>query len=437
VKASRLATRAFLVFYYPIVSPMTNYIVWAVVLLGTSVQAQDTLSVSLRQADSVFLQRNLLALAGRYQIEATQAQVIQARLLDNPTINVELNAYNPALHRPLDVGGQGQKAFSIQQTILLAGKRNKRVAVATEQARLTELQFTDLLRTLRFELRSRFYDVYFTQNTLREYINQRVRLTETIRAFERQYNRNNVALRELVRLKALLLQLNNDQLDLQNQLTEHQRDLRTLLQTTSVIRPLTSEADLNRYKTALPPLDQAVNAAFDNRPDLRGAETLVRQADANIALQKALATPDIRVGGLYDQNASYTPNYTAVTVSMDLPVLNKNQGNIRSARAQADYQRLVQRNSRVAVENEVQAALQRIRQTEAAYQAIDPSFSAQFDDLNLGVLRNFERGNLSLIEFVDLFETYLENVQQLNRLNADRINAYEQLNFTVGIDLFK
>ncbi|QIP17113.1 TolC family protein [Spirosoma aureum] len=416
---------------------MTNYIVWAVVLLGTTVQAQDTLSVSLRQADSVFLQRNLLALAGRYQIEATQAQVIQARLLDNPTVNIELNAYNPALHRPLDVGAQGQKAFSIQQTILLAGKRNKRVAVATEQARLTELQFTDLLRTLRFELRSRFYDVYFTQNTLREYINQRARLTETIRAFERQYNRNNVALRELVRLKALLLQLNNDQLDLQNQLTEHQRDLRTLLQTTAVIRPLTSEADLNRYKTALPPLDQAVNAAFDNRPDLRGAETLVRQADANIALQKALATPDIRVGGLYDQNASYTPNYTAVTVSMDLPVLNKNQGNIRSARAQADYQRLVQRNSRVAVENEVQAALQRIQQTEAAYQAIDPSFSAQFDDLNLGVLRNFERGNLSLIEFVDLFETYLENVQQLNRLNADRINAYEQLNFTVGIDLFK
>ncbi|QJW89924.1 TolC family protein [Spirosoma taeanense] len=416
---------------------MIKLIIWALLLFGLSAQGQDTLSITLRQVDSLFLQRNLLALAGRYQIEAAQAQIIQARLLDNPTINAELNAYNPALRRPLDVGSNGQKAFSIQQTILLAGKRSKRVAVATEQARLTELQFADLLRSLRFDLRSRFYEIYFTQNTLSVYNSQRARLTETVQAFERQYNRNNVALRELVRLKALLLQLNNDQLELQNQLAGQQRDLRTLLQTTATIRPVTSNTDLLRYGATLPELSRAIDLAFENRPDLRGAEVAVRQADANLSLQKALATPDLRVGGLYDQNASYTPNYTAVTVSMDLPLLNKNQGNIRSARAQADYLRLAQRNVRTMVENEVQAALQQIQQTEAAYQSIDRSFPAQFDELNQGVLRNFERGNLSLIEFVDLFETYLQNVQQLNRLSADRINAYEQLNFTVGTDLFK
>ncbi|WP_460977436.1 TolC family protein [Spirosoma knui] len=416
---------------------MTKYIVCAWVLLSTTVQAQDTLSLSLRQADSLFVQRNLLALAGRYQIEAAQAQVIQARLFDNPTANLELNAYNPALRRPLDVGKGGQKAFSIQQTVLLAGKRSKRVAVATEQVRLTELQFADLLRTLRFDLHSRFYELYFAQNTLTVFANQRARLTETVQAFERQYSRNNVSLRDLIRLKALLVQLTNDQLNLQNQLTEQQRDLRTLLQTTAAIRPEAAPTDLARYRTNLPSAGSAVDLALENRPDLRGAEVAIRQAEANVSLQKALATPDLRVGGLYDQNASYTPNYTAVTLSMDLPLLNKNQGNIRSARAQADYQRLVQRNVRTVVENEVQAALQQIQQTEAAYQSVDPGFAAQYDELNRGILRNFERGNISLIEFVDLFETYLANVQQLNRLAADRINAYEQLNYTVGTDLFK
>ena len=406
-------------------------------LLCTIASAQDTLTVTLRQADSLFLQHNLLALAGRFQIEAAQAQTIQAGLVDNPTINAELNAYNPALNRPLDVGGNGQKAFSIQQTILLAGKRSKRVAVATEQARLTELQFADLLRSLRFDLHSRFYDIYFTQNTLLIYQQQQARLTGTIQSFERQYQRNNVALRELVRLKALLLQLTNDLLALNVQLIGQQRDLRTLLQTTNVIRPVVTTTDLERYQRVLPPVEQAINTAIDNRPDLRGAETLVRQADANLAFQKALATPDLRIGGLYDQNASYTPNYTAVTLSIDLPVFNKNQGNISSARAQAGYQRLFQQNIRTVVENEVVAALQQIQRTEAAYRTIDPSFSAQFEELNQGILRNFERSNLSLIEFVDLFETYLQNVQQLNRLNADRITAYEQLNFTVGTDLFK
>ena len=416
---------------------MKKYMVWAVVLVGTVARAQDTLPLTLRQTDSLFLKRNLLALAGRYQIQAAQAQIIQARLLSNPTVTAELNLYNSADDKVFDVGRNGQKAFSFQQTLLLAGKRNKRVALATEQARLTELQFADLLRSLRFELRSRFYDIYFTQNTLSVYAEQRTRLIETVQAFERQVNRNNLALKELVRLKALLLKLANDQLALRNQLTSQQRDLRTLLQTTAAVRPLVLPADLARYGAALPTPDEAIGLALDNRPDLRGTESLVRQADANLSLQKALATPDVRVGAMYDQNASYTPNYTGLTFSIDLPVFNKNQGNIVSARAQADYQRVIQRNARTAIENEVLAALQQIQQTEATYRAADPTFSAQFDELNQAILRNFLRGNISLVEFVDLFEAYLENVQQINRLGADRINAYEQLNFTVGTDLFK
>ena len=168
----------------------------------TSVAAQDTLSVTLPQADSLFIRQNLLALAGRFQIEAAQAQIAQAKLFDNPTAYLELNAFNQSAGQLFDVGTGGQKALAIQQTILLAGKRSKRVAVATEQSRLTELQFADLLRTLRFDLHSRFYSIYFTNNTLAVYRQQRIRLTETIAAFARQYEKNNVALRELVRLKA-------------------------------------------------------------------------------------------------------------------------------------------------------------------------------------------------------------------------------------------
>lgn len=405
--------------------------------ISTTAAAQDTLSVTLPQADSLFIRQNLLALAGRFQIETAQAQIVQARLFDNPIASLEFNGYNPGSSQFFDVGPGGQKALALQQTILLAGKRSKRVAVATEQSRLTELQFADLLRTLRFDLHSRFYSIYFTSNTLAVYRQQRVRLTETIAAFARQYEKNNVALRELVRLKALLLQLNNDQLELQNRLTEQQRDLRILLQTSATIRPVIRPADTTRFARPLPALNDAVALAVANRPDLKGAEAAVRQADANAAFQKALATPDLRVGGLFDQNASYTPNYVGLTLSMDLPILNRNQGNIRSARAQGAYLRMAQKQVLTVVENEIRASLEQIQQTEIAYRSIDQSFPAQFDQLNQSILRNFERGNVSLIEFVDLFEAYLQNVQQLNRLSADRITAYEQLTYTIGTDLFR
>ncbi|MBC8155766.1 MAG: TolC family protein [Bacteroidetes bacterium] len=416
---------------------MVTYITWAAMLFSTLIRAQDTLSLTMRQADSLFMQRNLLALAGHYQIEAAQALVIQARLLDNPIINAELNAYNPAVGRPLDIGSRGQKAFSIQQTILLAGKRNKRIAVATEQARLTELQFTDLLRILRFELRSHFNETYFTQKTLREYALQLGRLTETVQSVERHNSGNNLVERESVLLKTLLLQLSTNQLDLQNQLIGQQRELRTLLQNKAFVSPVLTDGDLSRFDVPLPSLEQAARLALDNRPDWLGTEVAVQQADANLTLQKALATPDLRIGGFYDQNASYTTHYTALTLSIDLPLLNKNQGYIRSARAQADYQRQLSQNARTVVENEVLAALQQIQQTKAAYRLIAPGFSARFDRVNEEVLRSYEQNDLSVIELASHFETYLEHTQLHNRLKASYINAYEQLCFLVGTNLFK
>ncbi len=409
----------------------------AITVASTTAAAQDTLALTLFQADSLFIRHNLQALAGRYQIDAAQAQIAQAQLYENPTVSLEFNAFNPTLRQAFDVGPNGQKALSIQQTVLLAGKRSKRVAVATQQARLTELQFADLLRTLRFDVHSRFYSVFFTSNTLQVYAQRRTRLTETIAAFERQYAKTNVSLKELVRLKALLLQLTNDQLELQNQLIDQQRDLRILLQTAQTIRPLLSVSDTARYNRPLPTLQNAVAFAFDNRPDLQGSAVAIQQADANVSLQKALARPDLRVGGLYDQNASYVTNYFGLTVGMDLPVFNRNQGNIRSAIAQGQYLRLGQRNQQSIIENEVRASLEQIQQTNAAFRSIDPGFAGQFDELSQNVLRNFEKGNISLIEFVDLFETNLENVRQLNRLRADRITAYEQLTYVIGIDLFK
>ena len=119
----------------------------------------------------------------------------------------------------LDVGRGGEKIISIQQLLYTAGKRNKRVALATEAAHLTELELLDLLRGLRFELRSRFYAIYFQQQTLARYDRQIATIQTTVTAYEREYERNNVSLRELLRLKALLFQLSNDRTEIRFQLS--------------------------------------------------------------------------------------------------------------------------------------------------------------------------------------------------------------------------
>ncbi|WP_461109071.1 TolC family protein [Spirosoma koreense] len=398
---------------------------------------QDSLVVTLRQADSLFVKNNLLLLAERFRIDASQAQVLQASLYDNPTITVELSAYNSEARRVLDVGKQGQKTLAIQQLLYTAGKRNKRIALASEAARLTEFELLDLLRGLRFDLRSRFYSIYFQQQTLARFDQQIATLQTTVSAYEVQYNRNNVSLRELLRLKALLFQLNNDRTTLVFQLADDQRTLRTLLSVDQPIKPVVRNEALTRYHLPTQSEDTLQQMALRNRPDLKATESLTRQAELNYNLQRALAVPDVRVGGAYDQAGSYIQNYVGLSVSTDIPLFNRNQGAIRAARSQIGYQNQVQRQKAMQVTNEVATALQKVREVERRVQSIEQQFTIQFDQLNQGVVTSFQKGNITLLEFVDLIEAYNDSISQLNRLRSDRVSAYEELNYLIGDDLFK
>jgi len=402
-----------------------------------STSHQDSLRISLRQADSLFLKNNLLLLAERFRIDASQAQVLQASLYDNPNITLELSAYNNEARRVLDVGRQGEKIISVQQLLYTAGKRNKRIALASEAARLTEFELLDLLRGLRFDLRSRFFSIYFQEQTLARFDQQIATLQTTVSAYEQQYQRNNISLRELLRLKALLFQLSNDRTEIVFQLADDQRALRTLLSVDQPIRPRVFNELLPRYHLPNQSEDTLQQMALRNRPDLKAAESLTRQAELNYNLQRALATPDLRVGGTYDQAGSYIQNYVGLSVSADVPVFNRNQGAIRAARSQISYQKQLHQQKAVQVSNDVATALQKVQEVERRVQSVEGQFTNQFDELNRGVITSFQKGNLSLIEFVDLIEAYNDSIRQLNRLKADRISAYEELNYLVGTDLFR
>lgn len=400
-----------------------------------SAGAVDSLSVTLRQADSLFLRNNLLLLAERFRIDAARAQVLQASLYDNPVVELELSAYNAPARRVLDVGNEGQKIVTVSQLLYTAGKRNKRIALATEATRLTEYELLDLLRNLRFELRSRFYALYFHQQTLRHFEQQLGTLQTTVTAYETQYNRNNVSLRELLRLKALLFQLNNDRTDLIFQLADDQLALQTLVSTTQPIRPQVPDDALSRYRMPAQSNDTLRLLAARNRPDLKATESLTRQAELNLNLQRALAKPDLRVGGTYDQAGSYVQHYVGLSISTDLPLFNRNQGAIAAARNQIGYQRQLQRQKELQIGNEVTTALLKVREVERRVQGVEQTFAGQFEQLNRGVVANFQKGNLTLLEFVDLIETYTASIQQINRLKAERVSAYEELNYLIGNDL--
>ena len=149
-----------------------------------------------------------------------------------------------------------------------------------------------------------------------------------------------------------------------------------------------------------------------------------------------MRVPDLRIGGTYDQSGSYIQNYVGVNLSMDLPVFNRNQGNIKAAKAEVERQNYYYTNKQLEIKNEIYMSIQKIQESEKLYQSVDKKFAKGLVQINAGILENFRKKNISLIEFVDFFETYNGVINQLNELNSKRIDAYEELNYNTGKELF-
>ena len=84
------------------------------------------------------------------------------------------------------------------------------------------------------------------------------------------------------------------------------------------------------------------------------------------------------------------------------------------------------------VVNEVQHAYINAANTEKMLLSIDPNFRNQFELLLKSVTQNFEKRNISLLEFTDFYDTYKQNVLQLNQLQNARMQAIENLNYAIG-----
>src|SRR3569623_1343104 len=87
---------------------------------------QDTLKLTIGEAETIFLNKNLDLIAQKYSIDSAKATVITAKLYDNPNFSYSNAFYNASTHHFFDP----EMSLQVSQLIRLAGKRNKSIDVA-------------------------------------------------------------------------------------------------------------------------------------------------------------------------------------------------------------------------------------------------------------------------------------------------------------------
>lgn len=406
--------------------------------LLSSAHAQDTVSISLPEAEKQFIQKNLQLLAEKYNIDIAKAQLIQSRLYPNPTLLLSGNLYDPANKKVFNVSNaNGQYDVALQQLIRLAGKRNKEIKLAQTGIAMSENSFYDLLRTLRYSLRSSFYDLYFTQRSIRAYQSQISTLEKLNAGYETLQAKGVVTLKDAVRIKSLLYSLEAERASLQAQATELESALQLLLQNNKAWFIAEVPADhIPDQQVSTLQLASLIDTAYSYRNDLKLAGNNITYNQQNYRLQKAMATPDLTLGAEFDKRGSFVDNASFLTLGIDLPFFHRNQGNIRSAKLGWEQSRVQFDLQKQTVENEVTKAYSQLLNNTRLLQTLDPGFYKQLDQLLAGITENFQKKNLSLMELTDFYDSYKTNMLQLNQLQDQQLQAAEALQFAVGKTLF-
>jgi cobalt-zinc-cadmium efflux system outer membrane protein len=206
--------------------------------------------------------------------------------------------------------------------------------------------------------------------------------------------------------------------------------------TDAYYRPVASLDRLRSLSLAGRSPQQLADSALLGRADVQARQAAVQQQTQNLRLQRALAAPDVALGYVYDRAGSYIPNYNAVTLGVAVPIFNRNQGNIRSAQSQVEVRKAQLGQQQLAVQNEVQEAWRQAQQTDLLLRSTDGS-TGDFDRLMAGIEQSYAKRNLTIVEFLDFYESYKNNLVQLNNLRASRVRAFEQLNYAVGRPIFR
>lgn len=426
---------------------MRKIIIALICCLSLKALSQDTLILSRSECEAVFLKENLLLMAEKLNIPKAEAQIQQAKLWPNPNFTFDqVNFWatdrqtgGQEVVPPLwgNFGRNRQFGAELEQLVQTAGKRGKMIALEKVNAEKSREYFQDLLRNLKIEFRKQLTELQYLQLSKKILEKQLLSVRQLTDAYDKQAKLGNIPKGELVRLQVQEAEIRKEMYDLNVQTGTIQSRLKGLMHIDPEKIFLVEEKDFSAESDSSREwqLNDLLLAARENRPDLKLANLEEKYYEKLYAYQKAQRVPDLTLKAAYDRNGNAMLDFVGFGASIDLPVFNRNQGNIKAAKFGREQARLLSENVNNTIENDIAGAYRNFRHALDFRQSARQNDIGGLDDLLEAYTKNFRLRNVSLLEYLDFLEAYMSGKKsQLDMFRSFR-DAAEELNYAVGKDI--
>jgi cobalt-zinc-cadmium efflux system outer membrane protein len=406
----------------------------ALVLSALVSRAQRDPAYTWDQIHELFLRSNPTLRAQEQSVVSNRASEVTAALRPNPTLQNDTTSATLGIYQEFEIGG----------------KRSARMRSASLATSVSESDAADTRRTLTLALRQAFIAALQASSDLKF-------ATENLDNYQRTVDINHQMLQQGEIARADFLRIQLQTLEFQTDLDEATLELKTAKAT---LRGLLGSANLptefevgGDLKAQLfdKSLAELEKLAVQNRPDLRSAETGRQKAAADIRLAQANRWPDPTIGASFLHTGNEFPgpewfepfypkgassNAMGIgAASIQLPIFNRNQGEIARARSEEVRAGLLEdavKNQAVQDVETAYAAFVSARERLRMYEGTYLGYAKESLDIEEF---SFHKGGASVLDFLDAQRTYRATQLAYRQQLAAYLDALAQLQTAAGLEV--
>ncbi|HXG84968.1 MAG TPA: TolC family protein [Pyrinomonadaceae bacterium] len=381
-------------------------------------------------------------LAARQRLAIAEGRLRQAGFRPNPTLDTEYGS-------PRFLGGDAESDFSVgvTQVFELGGKRSRRVAVARLELSQIRAQVAALERALAVEIRTAYTNALAAARQLDVLERLIAADEELVRVTEARLKEGDVA-----PLDVNLVKVESDRLKVQA--IQARSELETgLLQIRTLIGADIAESLRLAPQPERPPrfdtgISELTETALNTRPDLQAARLGEQLGAARIDLARANAVPNVAGAVRYSRSkqifdfppiagGNFAKRDSELTfgVSIDIPVFNRNQGEIASATGERLQATRTREFLESAVKRDVAVAYRKYRAAAEALVIYSTQILPRAEANLQSVRAAYGLGDFSVFEVVNEQRRLTENVTNYNQVLRDYYNALTELETAIGGEL--
>ena len=389
--------------------------------------------ITLEQAIRFALQHNHSLEANRSNIVQNLAQEVTANLRPNPTISWDsqfIPLFNPAqFTTPGYFNNSAQFDLGLGYTIERGQKRQNRLQAAKAQTAVTRSQVVDNERTLTFNVAQQFINVLLAQSTLDLANQDLTSYQQTIDISKARVNAGDMAVGDLIKIQLQLLQFQQDVSAAKLSKIQALAALRQLMGFESVPENYDVQGTLD-YKALTSTEDDAKALAMSSRPDLTAARQSIIAADSQVSLAKANGKRDLGVS--FDYSHVGGVNSGAFFFNMDLPIFDRNQGEIARTEAVVTQANELYREASEQVTSDVVTAWEGLHTNNEIVKLFQSGYLDQTTQSRDISEYAYQHGAAALLDFLDAERSYRANQLAYRQALAAYMTSVEQLREAVG-----